>query len=156
MEEALLKINQVLDDFYSGKLKDRNQLIKEWISFLDTLKEACKTADPEQKAHYRQDLSKLANKLAEGMLVLTKDASFAEEDINSMVENPDNFKPDAWSELKDLKAQLDQKMKIILPLLLEEQPAVKGGPQKAPARPPKKKPRSGERRRKRRSGWLSS
>lgn len=156
MEEALLKINQALDDFYCGKLKDRNQLIKEWISFLDVLKVECQTADEEQKEHYRKELSRLANKLAEGMLILTKEAGFSEGDISSMVENPDNFKPDAWNELKDLKSQLDQRMKIILPFLLEGSPQGKEVGKKPPPLPPKKKPPGADRRRKRRSGWISS
>ena len=157
MEEELLKINQVLDDFYAGKLKDRNQLIKEWISFLDVLTEACKEADAEQKAHYRKTLSKLANKLAQGMLMLSKEAGISDADLINMVENPDNFESNAWNELNELKAKLDQRMKVILPLLLEEESKEKLPPaKKAPPLLNKEKHRLSERRRKRRSGWMSS
>lgn len=153
VEEALEKVNQALDDFYAGKLKDRNQLMKEWISFLDVLTKASKTADAEQKEHYRKLLSHLANKLAQGMLILKDKAGLSESDLTKVVENPNNFAPKVWGELSELKANLDQRMQVLLPLLLE------GDEGKPP--PKKKKPSPGksstnERRRKRRSGWISS
>lgn len=153
MEEEFQKINQILDDFYSGKLKDRNQLIKEWLFFLDALKDASLVAGDEDKEYYRRCLGKLANKLAKGMLVMTRDAGFSERDITYAIEDPDNFNPKAWEELKELKTRLDQRMKILLPILAEEKPKERIRPQKAPL--PKPKNRLGERRRKRRSGWLS-
>ena len=157
MEEELLKINHVLDDFYAGKLKDRNQLIKEWISFLDVLTEACKEADDEQKEHYRKNLSSLANKLAKGMLILTEESGVSDGELVNMVENPNNFDADAWNELNELKAKLDQRMKIILPLLLEDDKKKPPPPtKKAPPTPKKEKSRLSDRRRKRRSGWMPS
>lgn len=155
MEEEFQKINQTLDDFYAGKVKDRNELIKAWLSFLDSLKEASQKATEEDKEHYRRNLGKLANRLAEGFLILTKDTPLADKDIYGIVENPDNFDPKAWNELKELKSKLDQRMKILVPILAEEKPQKRVQPKKSAPLLPKPKNRLNERRRRRRSGWLS-
>ncbi len=153
-DEAFDKVSETLNAFYLGKLKDRNTLLKEWLAFLDFLKGVLAGASEEDKRYFLAHMQQLSSKLAEGIHVMMQTTGMTEDRLETLIKNPANFDAAQWKELKSLKEGLEERMRVILPMLRKEG---KRGAAGALAQVPKKKKRltEHERRLKRRSKWVS-
>jgi hypothetical protein len=150
LDDRIQKLMAFFRSIEEGKAVNLNEVVREYLSFFEELKERLQTATPEEKRQLFFLMNEMYTKMLAQSQRLAQRSGLSEEQLLQISENPNNFSQEQWDLLQDTKKNLSSLTKDISknlsgPKKVEEQKASSPKEKEGP-----KKPRRG------RSGWMKS
>ncbi|PIS01837.1 MAG: hypothetical protein COT84_00485 [Chlamydiae bacterium CG10_big_fil_rev_8_21_14_0_10_35_9] len=99
---------------------DVNTALNKSMEIFDEITHVMKEGNQEEQTEVLEALEKVNKNIQEQFDDICEKAGVSKEDIQAMIQNPNNFKPEMWDALQGLQGQVDSTYSSHIP---EKKPA---------------------------------
>jgi hypothetical protein len=137
MEENYKRLLDLLSQDAISKSANLDEVVREAYQFFEGVKQVFQTGTPEEKQEMIRLMREVYTKLATQSQKITDKTGMSEEELLNFSENPNNFSPEQWRLMQEVKKKMSESGRQISTI-------IRGKPSKTPGEhkaPKGKKPR---------------